>query len=301
MREIEKKLKIVSRQYNSGEPHLASSLDLIQYCLTKLADCSNYGLYGPFNGRVRIDYFAFSHGNEFSRPIRNDLFINEYHDFHKLHSRIIKSLHQDGPLSIEEESNITRIIYTSVMAFASCIDLWKRGSRKIPGTFFEIFMAAMFKEFFLNYSFSKHIPLNNISEDSRTEESEKVRLSTDLVITSPENGRSAVIPLKITTRERIVQPFAHQRILDSAFGSGHYKSFLACVSETQMDHKSRSVKQVCVPGTVKLFKRYLGDIEGIYYCDIPERYDSQDLKKIIPVKGIGTIFNDIKFSFFLDS
>ncbi len=107
MKEIDNKLKLASSQYNAGESHLRASIDLIQCCLTKLANCSNYELYGSFNGSARIDYFAFSHNNEFSRPIRDDLFINEYRDFHELYICIIETLNQKSSLSRAEESDIT--------------------------------------------------------------------------------------------------------------------------------------------------------------------------------------------------
>lgn len=140
-------------------------------------------------------------------------------------------------------------------------------------------------------------PSDSVKDRTALEEAEGTEdgessVATDLVIARPDCERRIVIPLKITTRERIVQPFAHQRILDSAFGKGLYNSFLTCVSETQLDHKTQSVKQVCVPGTVKLFQRHLGQISGLYYCDVPQRYAADDMAAYLPVKEIGEIFRD---------
>src|SRR5262249_28543176 len=94
-------------------------------------------------------------------------------------------------------------------------------------------------------------------------------------------------------RERVVQPFAHQRILQSSF-KDKYHSFLCCISETQLDRKTSTVKQICVPGTIKLFQRFLSPIEGLYYCDIPARYLQPSLTKFIPVKTLAEAFNDIR-------
>lgn len=303
MKDIENQLKTTFTAYNSGVPHLSASISLVASCLSKLSSQCTYELFGPFRGKLNItNYKSFSLNNEYARPIREDLFIIDTATYLTTVNETIEAL-RSGQLSHEDEKKITQVIYTSVMAFASCIDLWKRGSRKTPGTFFEVFVAALMQAFLSGARFTKHVPLNALASMENDQETlekndeledDQSSLSTDLVISTPKGDRNAVIPLKITTRERIVQPFAHQRILDSAFGPGVYDSFLACISETQMDHKSRTVKQVCVPGTVKLFKKHLGDIRAIYYCDIPERYNEKDLQDLIPVKHIGSLFNDVK-------
>ncbi|WP_425992189.1 hypothetical protein, partial [Brevundimonas sp. TWP2-3-2] len=108
---------------------------------------------------------------------------------------------------------------------------------------------------------------------------------------------SIVVPLKITTRERIVQPFAHQRILDGRFGAGRYRSMILCVSETQLDAKTSTVKQICVPGTIKLFQRYLASVEGLYYADPPARYLHKDVTSVITVGTVGDFFHDLLSNF----
>ncbi|MCR6643378.1 MAG: hypothetical protein NVV62_01965 [Terricaulis sp.] len=154
---------------------------------------------------------------------------------------------------------------------------------------------------------SKHIPIKdvgiaeqvadvldvageNAQEDLETFSGDAV--STDLVITNPSTDRAAIIPLKITTRERIVQPFAHQRIVDSAF-PGRYASFIACISEVQRDDKTQTVKQVCVPGTVALFQKHLAKIQGLYYCDIPVRYAAADFQQVLPVQSFHKLLEDV--------
>jgi len=122
----------------------------------------------------------------------------------------------------------------------------------------------------------------------------KASVSTDVVMGIPGQHGGVVIPLKITTRERIVQPFAHQRILDAAFGEGHYQSLIVCISETQLAEKTKSVNQVCVPGTIKLFQKHLAHISGLYYCDLPQRYIAEDMTRIINVRSVGHLFEDIR-------
>lgn len=260
-----------------------------------------------------------------SRPIRPDLFYVDAEEFLKAHNELIKGFHKiPSEWSTEEIARANKVIYTGVTAFACCYDLWQRGSRKTPGTFFEVFVAGILKELFADYYFSKHIPLVSLLENIELEkliktenplelsnkenneneleggEEDASSLSTDLVIKSANSERSLVIPLKITTRERIVQPFAHQRILNSAFGPNIFTSYLVCISETQQDSKKRKVNQVCVPGPVKLFQKHLAPLGGLYYCDIPQRYNASDIKRVIPIKTAGDFLVDAYLFFKLE-
>jgi hypothetical protein len=103
-------------------------------------------------------------------------------------------------------------------------------------------------------------------------------------------GKGVVIPAKITTRERIVQPFAHQKILDGVFGVGRYISLLICVSETQRSDKDGRVNEICVPGTITLFQKHLAQLNGIYYLDPPQRYLALNAKNIVSVQSLGFLF-----------
>lgn len=300
MRDVERIFRATATLYNKGQPHFSSSNLLVDNCLRLLGDSANYRHFGSFLGRPAVEYNVFEKQGEVSRPVRPDLFIENRQKLVSEQSRMIERL-REGPTDWDDATvrQATRVIYTNVMSFACCIDLWKRSSRKTPGTFFEIYFAGLVPYLFTNAVLSKHISLPGISEDEedKMEEAEGTEdggssVATDLVIARPDCENRIVIPLKITTRERIVQPFAHQRILDSAFGKGRYSSFLTCVSETQLDNKKKSVKQVCVPGTVKLFQRHLGQINGLYYCDVPQRYAAADMTSYLPVKEIGEIFRD---------
>ena len=300
MLEVERKFKQTAALYNKNQAHFQSCRALIDTCLALLEGSANFRHFGSYAGNPPVLYNVFENGNGVSRPVRPDLFISDRTEFDDAQSQILTAL-ADDPATWDDNTVrlATSVIYTGVLSFACCIDLWKRSSRKTPGTFFEIYFAGLIPYLFNDAMLSKHITLPGIS-DSEEDELEAAEgeadgessVATDLVIARPNFDQMIVIPLKITTRERIVQPFAHQRILDSAFGDGRYSSFLTCVSETQLDHKTQSVKQVCVPGTVKLFQRHLGQINGLYYCDVPQRYAADDMVAVLPVKEIGEIFRD---------
>jgi hypothetical protein len=305
MRDIEILFRETTALYNRNQPHFTSCRSLIERCLKLLRRSSDYQNFGLYNGFPPVSYNVFLSGHSVSRPVRPDLFICDPSELHMAQTRMISHLTK-GPADWDKDTVrlATRVIYTSVMSFACCIDLWKRSSRKTPGTFFEIYFAGLVPHVFPDAILTKHIPLRGISvrEDDQQQDPEEgdnggSSVATDLVIERPKLIRKIVVPLKITTRERIVQPFAHQRILDSAFGAGRYHSFLTCISETQLDLKTKTVNQVCVPGTVKLFQRHLGQISGLYYCDVPQRYAAADMAACLPVKEIGEIFRDLTHHF----
>jgi len=314
--------KLASKQYASSVPHYETCLALVYYCQEKLNSEAAFAHYGDYAGTPRVPYSVFSLREDcLSRPIRAELYILDKATYQQEHDHLTTILRKkDHAWQETDYLQANRVVYTAVMSLACCFDLWQRSSRKTPGTFFEFFFAGLLQTVMPDAVFSKHISLVSIVDDPEvkadatveelavaTEEiatdddsdetiesqSGPASVSTDLVIGKKDQSGGVVVPLKITTRERIVQPFAHQRILDSAFGEGRYRSMIVCISETQLDQKTKSVKQVCVPGTIELFQRYLAPVAGIYYCDLPQRYGSASMEKIVRVSTIGHFFDDL--------
>lgn len=308
MLEIKRRFDLAAAKYNAGLAHGPECKALIISALEKLCTESEYKVFGDFRGQPNIAYFAFFSYAEISRPVRPDLFIYDPAVFSERYTELFQSFsRRPSDWAARDIQLANAVIYTGVMAVACCYDLWQKSSRKTPGTFFEILMAAILQEMLPYENFSKHIPLTNLLNDASVQGEDEVlaaveedgtsSVSTDLVIQSRYSNRGLVVPLKITTRERIVQPFAHQRILDSAFGVGAYTSLVVCISETQQDKRRSRVNHICVPGTVKLFQRYLAPVGGLYYCDVPPRYQAFDMQSTLPVKSVGEFFIDV-YAFF---
>lgn len=293
LRHIDIAFPDAKQRYDRGIDGMAACWEVTRRCLLAIADNAIVDRYGPYAGKPPVDYVVATSGKAISRPFRIDLCELDPAAFDALTKEFDVSI---GNQLVPRNDLIDRIVYTSVTAFSVAYDLWRPGSRKTPGTFFEVLIGSMARGIFPQYTLSKHIPIKDISiKDDASAESGGGRgesVSTDLVITNPQTGMSAVVPLKITTRERIVQPFAHQRILDSAY-PGRYASFITCISEVQRDEKTQSVKQICVPGTVALFQKHLSKVNGLYYCDIPQRYGNEDFKKVMPVKSFSCLFTDV--------
>lgn len=78
--------------------------------------------------------------------------------------------------------------------------------------------------------------------------------------------------VKMSTRERIVQAWAHQALLNSAFGSGRFRGLMVLFGETKLDSRSLEVVEICVPDQWLAYQALLAPMERIYYFDPPERY-----------------------------
>lgn len=301
--EIARTYAATKRKYDHGGDALADALALGAQCLRTLRASADLRRFGRFAGPPSMEYWVAEDWGSLSRPYRPDLFVSDPSEFEALANIFIDEITSPGG----NPQTFNYVVYTTITAFCLCYDVWKPKSRKTPGTFFEVLIGSAARLRFANKVLTKHIPIRDLPiadvvdalVDIEEEDDDAVTalkgdsVSTDLVITDPRTGKGAVIPLKITTRERIVQPFAHQRILDSAY-PGQFASFLACMSEVQRDDKTQTVKQVCVPGTVALFQKHLAKLNGLYYCDIPLRYARPDLGAVIAVKPLHTLFDDIE-------
>lgn len=302
--EIARAYAATKKKYDIGGNALIDALALGAQCLQILNSSAQLRPFGMFAGPPAMEYWVADNNGALSRPYRPDLFIANPERFAAESELFVLDIAKAGG----NPTRFDQVVYTTVTAFCLCYDVWKPKSRKTPGTFFEVLIGSAARLRFPNLALTKHIPIRDIpiaepvdalidleleGGDDEVAAVKGDSLSTDLVLTDPRTKKGAVIPLKITTRERIVQPFAHQRILDSAFPD-QFASFLACMSEVQRDDKTQTVKQVCVPGTVALFQKHLANLNGLYYCDIPLRYARADLGAVIAVKPLHSLFDDVE-------
>ena len=263
----------LKRDYDAHAIDIADIATITSYCLAKLTTEANTINLGTINGK---SYSAFQYSNKLSRPYLPDIFMGNPESFAADWQSILSKIDTYDMCINEDPGTINATLYTAIMSFAICYDLWKTSSRKTPGTYFEVILGSLLGKILPDCTRSKHIPLPGYAES----------VSTDIVFMKHDGNHALVIPAKITTRERIVQPYAHQAILNSVFGPDHYRSVLVCVSETQRDGPN-NVKEICVPGTIRLFQEHLAKLSGIYYLDPPTRYIQDDLTSILNVSSLG--------------
>jgi len=97
--------------------------------------------------------------------------------------------------------------------------------------------------------------------------------------------------VKMSQRERVVQAWSHQRILDSVYGQGEFRALLTIFSETKLDLVTREVTEICVPDQWLAYQTYIAQLDRIYYFDVPQRYiELAEEFPIIKLKQFGQFF-----------
>ncbi|MCG8347526.1 MAG: hypothetical protein MI924_07065 [Chloroflexales bacterium] len=123
---------------------------------------------------------------------------------------------------------------------------------------------------------------------------DKVSLTMDLILDIDNNKTKYHVAVKNSTRERASEIWAHQRILDKAFGDNTYTGLFIGLSETKLDHKSNEVTEICVPEQWRAYQQFISSLRAIYYVDIPRAYKNlQQKPPYIVVKQLGEFYYDI--------
>lgn len=221
-------------------------------------------------GGVRKEYGCFTSATRVSRPILRDLYVNDPAVFGRIWDDLTAAVLTRRRSQMERF--VDAAVYTAATAFAAAYDLHRPGSRKTPGTFFEILVGSLLAAL-TGYRRGAQVSVPNTAHF----------VTTDIVIFNPlPGGTSMVVPTKITTRERVVQAFVHQRLLDSAYPNGEYASTLVCVSEMQRD-KNAGVNEICTPNQVRMFQELLAELNGLVYLDPPLTYLLAGFPPSLPV------------------
>lgn len=280
MDDITKLFNSIKTKYDHGEDPLEETIQISKLCLEKLTKDAQFENQGQIGTK---EYGIFKTDSQLSRPILRDLFSFRNDDIQELSEEILRSIDSSKHMINSSPETVNRFLYKIIGSFSCCYDLWKNSSRKTPGTFFEILIGSILERMLPEHSRSKHIAVPN----------EDYKIATDIVFEDSTKQKGLVFPVKITTRERIIQPFVHQRICDAVFGNGRYSSFLLCMSELKRT-KEEGVAEICVPGPVKMCQKYLAQLSGIYYLDPPLRYLADGMSESITISSIGQLLtNDL--------
>lgn len=100
----------------------------------------------------------------------------------------------------------------------------------------------------------------------------KTTLPTDFVFNLGTEKSRIHLPIKTSTRERVIQVWAHQRVIDGVYGVNKFRGILVCINETNKQSKDNSVIEVCLPGQWAIYQMYIARMYRVYYLDIPEKY-----------------------------
>lgn len=156
-----------------------------------------------------------------------------------------------------------RLAYTLVMAYCAASDLFDRNNKKGPATYFE---------WVVGHLIARLLGVDPTKRARIVVDGTPVRLTMDYLFDMGEGKPKIHLPLKMSTRERVVQAWAHQRILDAEHGAGGYRGILVVFAETKLDSRNREVVEICVPDQWLAYQVNLATMHRIYYFDPPARY-----------------------------
>jgi hypothetical protein len=218
-------------------------------------------------------YFAFEQirgGSTFlSRPVNEALFSANLGPIAKLCETLEKEL---SPSEMGDEFRkwdvelLQKTLYSMVMAFCCAIDIQKTGDKKTPGTFFE---------YFIGYVFSHRLKVNPVRRvEINMRGDKKVPLTTDFLFDPDAQRHKLHVPVKTSTRERIIQVWAHQRVLDGTQGTNLYRGTPVLMTETKLNKKKLEVVEICLPDQWRVYQGHISQLTRVYYLDLPQPYKS---------------------------
>jgi len=222
------------------------------------------------------EYMAFTYKDIVSRPANRAFFVGD--------SEYVRTKWQnwlDGAIGAEA---LARMSYTVALAPCLAMELFDRNNKKGPATYFECLIGHIF---------ARELRTNPRTRASLPIAGRNVRLTMDFLF-DEAGGVRLHLPVKMSTRERVVQAWAHQRLLDGAYGDGAYKGILVLFAETKLDSRSHEVVEICVPDQWLAYQSLLAHIHRIYYFDVPTRYQAltDAHPDLIQIKQFGQFFRE---------
>jgi hypothetical protein len=218
--------------------------------------CSTVSLVSRVPGKRYVSYARRSQGSVVSRPVNTQLFlpaIEELSGYWEAWSRGDR---------LPSRTKLAKMCYTMALAPCLAMELFDRQNKKGPATYFECFVGHVFaRALGTQPARSATLPVAGRS----------VQMTMDFLF-EMETGANVHLAAKMSTRERVVQAWAHQRMLDSACGQGAYIGIMALFCETKLDSRSHEVVEICVPDQWLAYQTFLSRMERIYYFDTPYRY-----------------------------
>lgn len=250
-------------------------LKLVKVSLGFLRDhCNKIDLVSKVDGK---NYFTYGKGQILARPANRALFLSDVSHVQKLWRHWIENR--------IEVIDFARLTYTVALAPCLAMELFDRQNKKGPATYFECYIGHLF---------AKSVGVNPTRRARLPVPGKDVLMTMDFLFDMGSSRKKVHVPVKMSTRERVVQAWAHQRLLESAFGAGVYRGIMVVFSETKLDSRTREVIEICVPDQWVAYQFFLSRMDRIYYFDLPKRYEilSTQFPQLLSIKQFGEFFTE---------
>ena len=222
-------------------------------------------------------YFSFKRGNVVARPANRQYFVADGGAITGLWKKWLRK-----KMTPNEFATLT---YTIALAPCLAMELFDRQNKKGPATYFECYVGHLF---------AKSVGINPTKKARLPVHGRNVLMTMDFLIDMGSIHGKVHLPVKMSTRERVVQAWAHQRLLDAAYGEGAYRGIMVLFSETKLDSRTLEVVEICVPDQWLAYQSLLAHMDRIYYFDLPSRYQELTAQHpdIIAIKQFGEFFSE---------
>ena len=255
----------------AGQALLDLAITSLQFLTT---ECEQIELNSCVRGK---EYISFRRNETIARPANRELFT--------IDAPLVAHNWQSWMNGSLDPKSLGQTLYTLALAPCLAMELFNRNNKKGPATYFECLIGHIF---------AKLLGVEPVKQTELSVAGRPVRMTMDFLFETGDSSPNVHLPVKMSTRERVVQAWAHQRLLDSAYEDGRYKGIMVLFSETKLDSCSREVVEICVPDQWLIYQTLLAKMKRIYYFDIPNRYRklTQDFPSIIQIKPFSELFNE---------
>lgn len=291
-------LHVIEQKYNqlksaTSETFLSGAVtdifkEINNLCLAEVSRMSQLPINSTATA-VGKNYVVFQLADgkqEYSRPVNIDLYNSGLATdiSGKTYADIFWDNVKNQSIESQSAHDITVALYTICMNYFLCADLVK-GVKNNAGNYFETLVGHLYS-MHLNVAPTKQ--MNAVELDG-----ESISVPTDFIFDLGARKPKFHVPAKTSTRERCVEVWAQQRILDGAFGVGRFICLLTCIGETNFKKKDLSVQLTCVPNQWINYQLFISQIKRAYYLDIPGKYDELNHRfPKIHVKEFGEFFHE---------
>lgn len=233
------------------------------------------------------NYIVFSNATgKYSRPVNIDLY-NAGCATNATGTKIIDEFWANvraHSIESQDAHTITVALYAICMNYCCCADLIS-GVKNNSGDYFEKLIGHLY---------SMHLNVTPTNQMNAVElDGESISLPTDFIFDLGAGKPKFHIPAKTSTRERVVEVWAQQRVLDGAFGVGRFLCLLTCIGETNFYSSDMSVALTCVPNQWINYQLFISQIKRAYYLDVPGKYAELNYRfPKIHVKEFGEFFHE---------
>ena len=185
------------------------------------------------------------------QPLANALYEDRAREF----ARLLRAFR--GGFAGSTKEDVVRTTYSVAYSVFAAHDVHEVG-RKASATFFEILIGHIVARA-IGISPRKKVRIPESPDE------DPAYLPTDCLFDPGPRNRKIHLPIKTSTRERAVQAWVYQLVLERIFSAGQYRGVLVVASEPKRNSRTGEVIEICVPRQLQLFQGRLTEMSRVYF------------------------------------